>query len=210
MTYEEYSAIKKSPPPLRKPNINPLHLPTKAMQPRHTPSPTASRLTTQFSNLRKLQRNTGTYFLKPVLRQLVAQHVFQVPQMNHVFDNMTGQRETLTTLLHSDKAKTWTTSLSNKWDRLSKGIKNRVVGTNTIDYIYKSEVPVDRKVTYGNFVCNHRPLNTEQWCVCLTVGDYRLECLYEAASPSTSLTETKLIINSTISDAYKGAWFMAC
>ena len=59
------------------------------------------------------------------------------------------------------------------------------------------------------FVCNHRPLKTEIWRTRLTVGGDLLECPYDAASPAASLIKTKLIINSTISDAHKGARFMA-
>ena len=35
-----------------------------------------------------------------------------------------------------------------------------------------------------------------------------LEYLYAASSPAASLLESKLLINSTISDAYKGARFI--
>ena len=141
--------------------------------------------------------------------QLVAQHVFQTPNMNHVFNSITGKRETMATLLTGKMAKTWEKSLANEWGRLAKGIKNRVQGTDTIDFIYKNEVPIGQKVTYGNFVCDHRPLKTEIWRTRLTVGGDLLECPYDAASPAASLIETKLIINSTISDAHKGARFMA-
>ena len=108
-----------------------------------------------------------------------------------------------------DTATIWATSLANEWGRLSKGMKNRVVGTNTIDFIYQSEVPVGQKVTYGKFVCDHRLLKNEQWRVCLTVGGDLLPYPYEASSPAASLIETKLIINSTIYDARNGARFMA-
>lgn len=37
----------------------------------------------------------------------------------------------------------------------------------------------------------------------------KLEYIYDAGSPAASLIETKLILNSTISDAKKGASFMA-
>ena len=85
--------------------------------------------------------------------------------MNHVFNDITGRRETLSKLLKGDMTATWTTLLANEWGHLTKGIKNRVVGTDTIDFIQKSEIPKGQKVTYGNFVCNYRPLKTEQWLV---------------------------------------------
>ena len=45
--------------------------------------------------------------------------------------------------------------------------------------------------------------------VCLTVGGDKLDCPYDAGSPEASLLETKLILNSTISDARKGAHFFS-
>ena len=72
------------------------------------------------------------------MRQLVAQHVFQTPNMNHVFNNITGKRETMAPLLTGTMAETWNKSLANEWGRLAKGIKNRVQGTDTIDFIYKN------------------------------------------------------------------------
>ena len=43
----------------------------------------------------------------------------------------------------------------------------------------------------------------------MTVGGDKLECEYDAGSPAASLLETKLILNSTISDAHKGARFLS-
>ena len=143
------------------------------------------------------------------MRQLVTQHVFQTPNMNHVFHSTTGKRETMATLLTGKMAETWTKSLVNEWGRLANGIKNRVQGTDTIEFIYKNEVPIGHKVTYGNFVCDYRPLKTEMYRTRLIVGGDLLECPYDVASPAASLIETKLIISSTISDAHKGARFMA-
>ena len=128
--------------PLRKSNIPPMYIPTKSIKPCITAPPKMSRLNTQLSKLRTLQRNNGTTFKKSAARQLVAQHVFAQLQMNNVFNNITGRRETLSTLLTRDTATTWATSLANELGRLSKGITNRVVGTDTIDLICQSEVPV--------------------------------------------------------------------
>jgi hypothetical protein len=79
-------------------------------------------------------------------------------------------------------------------------------GTN--DFIPKNEVPPDKKVTCGNFICDLRPIKTEKHRVRLTVGGDKLPYEDDAGSPPTYILETKLIINSTISDAHKGARFM--
>ena len=82
------------------------------------------------------------------------------------------------------------------------------MSTDTIDFIDRNEVPHDKKVTYGNFICDYRPLKTEKYRVRLTVGGDKLPYPDDPGSPAASLLETKLIINSTISDAHKGARFM--
>ena len=92
---------------------------------------------------------------------------------------------------------------------MAQGISDGVSGTDTIDFIRKSEVPANKKVTYANFICDYRPLKTEPHRVRLTVGGDKLYCPYDGGSPAASLLETKLILNSTISDAKKGARFLS-
>ena len=75
-------------------------------------------------------------------------------------------------------------------------------------FISHHEVPPKRKATYANFVCDHRPFKTEPWCVRLVVGGDKVEYFYDAGSPSTTILETKILINSTISDSHKGARFL--
>ena len=58
-------------------------------------------------------------------------------------------------------------------------------------------------------VCDHRPLKTEPNRVRLTVGGDRLDYPSDVGSPAASLLEAKLLLNSTISDADKGARFFA-
>ena len=42
----------------------------------------------------------------------------------------------------------------------------------------------------------------------LTLGGDKLECSYDTTSPEASLLETKLLINSVLSDAHKGAFMI--
>jgi len=114
----------------------------------------------------------------------------------------------MNSLLTGPDSTIWTTALSNELGRLAQGIGDRVVGTDTIDFIMKQEVPKGKKVTYANFICDHRPLKEVEWRVRLTVGGDRLDYNYDAGSPAASILETKLTINSVISDAHKGARFM--
>jgi hypothetical protein len=126
----------------------------------------------------------------------------------HIFDS-TGKKETIDTLLAGTNSIIWDRALSNEFGRLAQGIANRVTATDTIDFIPKSDVPSHKTVTYGNFICDHRPLKTEEHRVRLTVGGDKLPYDDDSGSPAASLLESKLIINSTISDARRGARFLS-
>jgi hypothetical protein len=62
----------------------------------------------------------------------------------------------------------WERAFSNELGRLAQGIID-VIGTNTIEFIFASEIPRDRLVTYGRLVCDIRSQKTKQYCVRLTV-----------------------------------------
>ena len=102
----------------------------------------------------------------------------------------------------------WKKSISNELGRLSDGIPGRVRGTKAVKWIYKNQVPRDKKVTYANMVCDYRPLKEEKHRVRLTIGGDKLDYHNETASPTANLIDTKILIHSTISGAHKGARFM--
>ena len=54
-------------------------------------------------------------------------------------------------------------------------------------------------------VCDVRPLKTEKFRVRLTVGGNHLQYPDDTASPAATLLETKLLLNSTISQSTQGA-----
>ena len=143
------------------------------------------------------------------LPHLLAENYFRNPQANHIYNSTTGKRETIDTLLAGPRADIWRTALSNELGRLSNGVGTRIKGTNTIEFIHKSDVPSHKIVTYANLVCDHRLLKPEPNRVCLTVGGDRLDYAYDVGSPTASLLEAKLLLNSTISDADRGATFFA-
>ena len=63
--------------------------------------------------------------------------------------------------------------------------------------------------TDDTFVCDHCPLKDEKWRVCLVVGGDKLNHDNDSGSLAASLLETKLLINSVISDTSKGSRFMS-
>ena len=60
------------------------------------------------------------------------------------------------------------------------------------------------------FVCDIRPLKQEMHRVRMVVGGDKLTYHEDTGSPAPSLLETKIIINSVICDADKGAKLLTC
>jgi len=64
----------------------------------------------------------------------------------------------------------WLNSSANDFGRClmqgvgkhSKALTDYVQGINTMRIIRKHQVPTGKPVTYGNFVCNYRPLKEER------------------------------------------------
>ena len=99
---------------------------------------------------------------------------------SHIY-NDNGKRLSIDVLLQGDDGKEkWQPALSNEWDRLAQGNKTGVESTDTIEFINHARVPTDRKVTYASFVCDHRPLEEEQWRIRLVVRGDKLP--YDADS----------------------------
>ena len=79
-------------------------------------------------------------------------------------------------------------------------------GINTLFFILLDKIPNNKKVTYGKLVTTIRPTKTEINQVRLAVGRDRLEYVIETTTRCTSLTTTKILLNSVLSTA--GGKFM--
>ena len=124
------------------------------------------------------------------LRQQLAYHIY----------NKDGKKETLKSLLQNPVTHdVWAKSSSNEYGRLLKGNKYGVTGTNTMTPCALTDIPKNKCVTYGTVVCDHRPNKTEEFRSRLVVGGDKLPYAHDAAAPAANLLETKLILNSTIS-----------
>ena len=113
------------------------------------------------------------------------------------------------TLLVVNNIATWWTAVSNELELLSNGFNFRVRATNTINFISKYKLPSVRKFTYENFVCDHWPLKLKNHLVQLTMGAYELYCLDENEFPGAYPLEIKILLNSIIYDACRGARFLS-
>ena len=90
-----------------------------------------------------------------------ANSAFLHPTINHIYRE-DGRKETMASLLRGPEKARWSKALSNEIGRLAQGNKYGVKATDTIEFIKKEDVPNGRAVTYASFVCDHRPLKTEQ------------------------------------------------
>ena len=97
--------------------------------------------------------------------------------------------------------------MSNELGRLAQGNEIGVKFTDCMEFIAYQDAPVSAKVTYAVLVCTYRPLKTEPYRVRLVVGGDKLTFDNDASSPAASMLETKLLVNSVISDAASGARF---
>jgi hypothetical protein len=123
-----------------------------------------------------------------------------------------GKQGSIKKLLHGPDSKVWERGLANEWGRLlSHGIgttrppSDQIKGTGNIFFITKSQVPADRKVTHANFVYSIRLQKSETHRVRMTAGGDKLDYPGDASSPTVSMLDAKLHLNSTISDAKHGA-----
>lgn len=129
-----------------------------------------------------------------------------VALVNHIYNDQ-GKRMSLDALLAENPAR-WSPALSNELGRLTQSNDTNVRCTDAMDFIFFHEVPSTAKVTYANFVMDHRPLKTEPWRTRLVVGGDKLDYDLDPGSPAANLLETKILANSVISDAHRGAKFM--
>ena len=147
---------------------------------------------------RSTQQPLGANFRALALHLLQAQEMFTM-QVNHIYCP-DGKKETIDSLLQGSDRKIWERSLSNEWGCLAQSNGNNVLATNTIDFIHKHEVPHNQDIPYATFVLDYRPLKSEPHRV-ITVGGDHLTYNADAGSPAANMLETKIILNSTISDA---------
>ena len=70
-------------------------------------------------------------------------------------------------------------------------------------------MPKESILIYASFVYNYQPLKEESHRVRIIIGGDRLLHDDDVDAPLANLLETKLLINSTMSDSHKGARFIS-
>ena len=204
------------PPPLSPPRVP---IPTFPVSPPRVLLPKPSLYSKPVVSDYNLRRHRPRLFQPTRQRPSPDAHRLQFAQSmqydpsvaGKMFNALTGRSETIDSLLAGPDRPIWLKSLTNEWGRCTHGLtKNRssaeiIVGNHTMIFILPHEVPAGRKVTYANFVCTMRPGKSEPYRIRMTVGGDRLDAFQDVRSPAVGITETKLHLNSTISDAHLGA-----
>ncbi|GFH48950.1 hypothetical protein CTEN210_05426 [Chaetoceros tenuissimus] len=136
----------------------------QAVSPTQQPTPIPITQDDDYTPSQRLHRyNTRNKFsrqnaLVHLLQQQPAEpsDMFFMPTVHHIFNEITGKKETLDTLLAGKFHDIWDRSLSNELGRLTEGIHD-IKGTQTMVFIHKDQVPIGRIATYLNPVCDYRP-----------------------------------------------------
>jgi hypothetical protein len=104
-------------------------------------------------------------------------------------------------ITHPDFKVVWNRSSANEFGQLAQGISGRLQGTNTIRFICKEEVPLDRlkDVTYGKFVCELKPNKEEVEHTRLTMGGNKANYPFEVRTPTAKMILVKTHANSVVS-----------
>jgi hypothetical protein len=92
----------------------------------------------------------------------------------------------------------WMRGFGNECGRLFQGIRD-IPGTDTCFFIKLTNIPKDRKITYGKIVCDYKPHKKEKERVRLTVGGDKLDYSVDVATSTADITTFKIRINSTLS-----------
>jgi hypothetical protein len=84
-------------------------------------------------------------------------HWFQQHLANAVVHSVTRKEMEYTALLKDPRLRPlWTRGFGNECGRLFQGIQD-IPGTDTCFFIKLTNIPKDRKITYGKIVCDYKP-----------------------------------------------------
>jgi hypothetical protein len=126
-------------------------------------------------------------------------HLSQQHQANAVIHPVTGKAMEYAALMKDPHLQPfWTRGFGNECGRLFQGIRD-IPGTDMCLFIKLTNIPKDRKITYGKIVCDYKPHKKEKERVRLTVGGDRLNYSGDVTTSTADITTFKILINSTLS-----------
>jgi hypothetical protein len=118
---------------------------------------------------------------------------------NAVMHPVTGKEMEYMALMKDPRLQPlWNRGFGNECGRLFQGIRD-IAGADTCFFIKLTNIPKDRKITYGKIVCDYKPHKKEKERVRLTVGGDILDYSGDVATSTAGITTFKILINSTLS-----------
>ena len=116
-----------------------------------------------------------------------------------VFDDVTETwmewKELITNPRTRDR---WLKAGTKEFGQLAQGIDD-IKGTDTIQFIRKSDIPRGRTYTYGRFVVDYRPQKADPYRLRLTVGGNLIKYPGNTSAPTADLETVKILINDIVS-----------
>jgi hypothetical protein len=120
-------------------------------------------------------------------------------QANAIIHPVTGKEMEYAALMKDPRIQPlWTRGFGNECRRLFQVIRD-IPGTDTCFFIKLTNIPKDRKITYGKIVCDYKPHKKEKERVRLTLGGNRPDYSGDVATSTADITTFKILINSTLS-----------
>ena len=143
--------------------------------------------------------NMGT---RQVLPRRLAQTRFPLEILGAVLDKDTGELMEYRKIMRKPKYRQiYRNSYPKEIGRLAQGMPCIVEGTNTMSFIDKQDIPVNRwkDVTYGRVVVEYCPDKSDPYRTRLTIGGDRVNYPGYCGTPKVRLTTVKLLLNSIVS-----------
>jgi hypothetical protein len=126
-------------------------------------------------------------------------HWYQQHQENAVIHPVTGKEMEYAALMKDPNLQPlWTRGFGNKCGLLFQEIRD-IPGTDTCFFIKLTNIPKDKKITYGKIVCDYKPHKKEKERFRPTVGGDILDYSGDVATSTADITTLKILINSTLS-----------
>jgi hypothetical protein len=176
-------------------------LPPRVVTPRTlTPSPPRVPTRSQRLSPRNLSQNDFSRMdTSHMAIALGNNHWSRQHQANAGIHPVTGKEMEYMALMKDPRLQPlWTRVFGNEYGRLFQGIRDITV-TDTCLFIKLTNIPKDRKITYGKIDCDYKPHKKEKERVRLTVGSDRLDYSGDVTTSMADITTFKIRINSTLS-----------
>jgi hypothetical protein len=127
-------------------------------------------------------------------------HLYRQHQANAVIHPVTRKEmEYLALMKDPPLQPLWTRGIDKECGCLFQGIQD-IAGTNTYFFIKLTNIPKNRRITYGKIVCDYKPHKKEKERVRLTVGGDILVYSGNIATSTSDITTFKILINITLSN----------